>query len=412
MARFSKFASLLGMEDDDVGVDVPQDEVAEVQQDMEFEQADGTVDNAIEQTADAGSDTDTLIEIRDIINEKLEDGEGVEETVENIYRRMGIPRRHRVRMVSRESFAGGRSNRLRATKGLVDQLGGVIDSIIDMIRRAWEAIKEFFRNLFGIGVGKLTKLEENASKLLGKLNQASGWKPTGKSSFEMNLSKHFQYRGNTGATSANWKDIYDCWKNHTCYNPTAKYKTFTYEVYNFLNGRVTINVAGLGKGSGAGTVAMDLINIYKGHPEVIGLGVFSEVDNKYSFTDASNISSVTNVPEGDTLATDLKAILKDIVEAANKNNRECLQKVEDSMDKIEDELIKQVEASNKTQLGTEDAIALRNYIQEGSAALKQAVRMLITAYTQGHGKMFDICKKAADEMLVQVSSDARVAGED
>ena len=107
MRRVTCLAEALGLEDhlaedeiyDDVDDDTADEELTEAESDVDADIED--IEAANSTAEDALDDADTLEEVSDVVDENLESGKGlddetaavVEETIESIYRRHGMPKK-------------------------------------------------------------------------------------------------------------------------------------------------------------------------------------------------------------------------------------------------------------------------------------------------------------------------------
>lgn len=129
--------------DDDISGD---DEVEESGVSEDITDAEDDVEGTEEVIDGASTDLETLEEIKDVLEDAAEEGEGIDETaakvvevaVESIYARLGIPASNI--LGSAESFSNVRS-RKTATKMAAE-------AIKDTIVRGWEAVKKFFKDLW------------------------------------------------------------------------------------------------------------------------------------------------------------------------------------------------------------------------------------------------------------------------
>ena len=161
MRRVTCLAEALGLEDhlaedeiyDDVDDDTADEELTEAESDVDADIED--IEAANSTAEDALDDADTLEEVSDVVDENLESGKGlddetaavVEETIESIYRRHGMPKKYIPAFPSLESYSD-RSSKLKATMQLKVTLESVIDTVKEGVLKAIEAIKEFFTGLW------------------------------------------------------------------------------------------------------------------------------------------------------------------------------------------------------------------------------------------------------------------------
>jgi hypothetical protein len=145
------------------------------------EQAD-SVEEVTQATDDAGEDVQALSDVKDVMEESVEKGEGLDETsaalaevaVESICARLGIKTYGRA-LPSVESF-GSKSSRLTATKVAIESIGEKIKTIwtaiLNALQVVWDKIKSFFLS-FVKHRNSLKKhlegLKERASKMTGEI---------------------------------------------------------------------------------------------------------------------------------------------------------------------------------------------------------------------------------------------------
>ena len=131
-----------------------QEEVAQDMADVQEEQAN--LDVASDAMDTLTEDQATVSNVQEIVDDSIESGEGLSETsaelvqeaVESIMRRHGMPRRTWPSFPSKESFSSSRS-RLEATRRLKISIEeGVFKKIGSSLKKLWEKIKEFFRKLW------------------------------------------------------------------------------------------------------------------------------------------------------------------------------------------------------------------------------------------------------------------------
>ena len=150
---------------------------AEIQdQQADIEVASDTMNTLVE-------DQGMVDSVSEIVDNSIEEGEGlsttsallVQNAVESIMRRHGMPRRTWPRLPSKESFDSNRS-RLEATRRLkVSIEEGVFKKIGSSLKKLWEKIKEFFRKiwdkLFGGSSSSTKDLLEEAKEKIEKLKK-------------------------------------------------------------------------------------------------------------------------------------------------------------------------------------------------------------------------------------------------
>ena len=125
-------------------------------------------------------DSETVSNVSNIVDDSIESGEGLSETsaelvqeaVESIMRRHGMPRRTWPNFPSKESFSSGRS-RLEATRRLkVSIEEGIFRKMWTGIKNLWQKIKNMFRSLWDKLFGKGKKTEDKADEKVKELQEA------------------------------------------------------------------------------------------------------------------------------------------------------------------------------------------------------------------------------------------------
>jgi hypothetical protein len=139
------------------------------------------VESSEEVLDEAGADVDTLEDIKDVLEDAADKGEGIDETAakiveittEAIYARLGF--RETKVMGSLESFQNVRS-RVTATRMAAETIG-------DRVSAVWEAIKKFFKDLrekikelWAKYVTAVGRLKRSAEAMRRKVSQTNGTK--------------------------------------------------------------------------------------------------------------------------------------------------------------------------------------------------------------------------------------------
>ena len=170
----SKLFALEDFEDSDVAI-LPDEQqaknMAEVQENLNMiETASDTMNTIIE-------DSHLTENIAEIVEDAAEAGEGVSETavtliqeaVESIYRRHGMPKRYYPKIPSLEAYGG---NRIKAAKAIRHQLKvSIEDGFIDTIKSIWEKICNFFSELWGKLTGNSSSNEDKANELQKRIKK-------------------------------------------------------------------------------------------------------------------------------------------------------------------------------------------------------------------------------------------------
>ncbi len=174
--------------DSDVVTTEGGDEGLEMDSDVVEQEA--TIDAADAAGNAAIADVETLEEIKEVLEDAAESGDGIDETaakvvevaVESIYARLGME--YRGLGTSAESFGSSRS-RVTATNIAAESIG-------DSISRAWEAIKKFFKKIwtyikdFAKSIfTAIGRLKVAANKMFEKVNKS------GKDKREENFTNSF-----------------------------------------------------------------------------------------------------------------------------------------------------------------------------------------------------------------------------
>lgn len=170
----SKLFALEDFEDSDVAI-LPDEQqaknMAEVQENLNMiETASDTMNTVIE-------DSHLTENIAEIVEDAAEAGEGVSETavtliqeaVESIYRRHGMPKRYYPKIPSLEAYGG---NRIKTAKAIRHQLKvSIEDGFIDTIKSIWEKICNFFSELWGKITGNSDSDANKASELQKRIKK-------------------------------------------------------------------------------------------------------------------------------------------------------------------------------------------------------------------------------------------------
>jgi len=179
----SKYARglVFALENDDemygVGVEVPEDTAESEAEMAEINEDARDIEDGIEVTDSSMDDKETLDDMADVMEESVENGEGIDEdtaevieiAAEAIYKRLGL--RHSKTMPSLESF-GSKSTRLQATRVALEDMkeksAGIGASIMKFIRgimenlgKLWDKITTFFTKM---GMDKRLKALEASIK--------------------------------------------------------------------------------------------------------------------------------------------------------------------------------------------------------------------------------------------------------
>lgn len=150
--RINSMAAALGLEDEDVAiVEGDNTDAALVESSTELDSNLDDAETAMDTSETISNDAETVENLGEVVEDSIESGEGldetsaavVQETVENIMKRHGMPRRAWPKFPSLEAYSN-RSSRLRATKQILVSLEGVWNDIKSGIMKAWEAIRDFF----------------------------------------------------------------------------------------------------------------------------------------------------------------------------------------------------------------------------------------------------------------------------
>ena len=170
----SKLFALEDFEDSDVAI-LPDEQqaknMAEVQENLNMiETASDTMNTVIE-------DSHLTENIAEIVEDAAEAGEGVSETavtliqeaVESIYRRHGMPKRYYPKIPSLEAYGG---NRIKTAKAIHRQLKvSIEDGFIDTIKSIWEKICNFFSELWDKITGNSSSNEDKANELQKRIKK-------------------------------------------------------------------------------------------------------------------------------------------------------------------------------------------------------------------------------------------------
>lgn len=170
----SKLFALEDFEDSDVAI-LPDEQqaknMAEVQENLNMiETASDTMNTVIE-------DSHLTENIAEIVEDAAEAGEGVSETavtliqeaVESIYRRHGMPKRYYPKIPSLEAYGG---NRIKTAKAIRHQLKvSIEDGFIETIKSIWEKICNFFSELWDKITGNSSSNEDKATELQKRIKK-------------------------------------------------------------------------------------------------------------------------------------------------------------------------------------------------------------------------------------------------
>ncbi len=122
------------------------------------------INNEVSDVESAADDADTVGEIRDQMEESVEEGEGMDETsaeiaevaIEALATRLGYPHYGRV-LPAKESF-GGRTSRIQATRLAIEKADNIF-------KRAWDAIVKTVKKIIAKVIDWFHKLFDNTKKL-------------------------------------------------------------------------------------------------------------------------------------------------------------------------------------------------------------------------------------------------------
>ena len=155
--RYNTMAAIYGLEGEDTPiVDNADSDAALVESSSEVDATLDDTETALDTSDTLAADAETVENVTEIVEDSVESGEGlddtsaaiVQETIENIMRRHGMPRRTWPKFPSKESFSD-RSSRLRASRQILISLEeGVWDKIKNGITKVWETIRDFFVGLW------------------------------------------------------------------------------------------------------------------------------------------------------------------------------------------------------------------------------------------------------------------------
>lgn len=199
----SKLFALEDFEDSDVAI-LPDEQqaknMAEVQENLNMiETASDTMNTVIE-------DSHLTENIAEIVEDAAEAGEGVSETavtliqeaVESIYRRHGMPKRYYPEIPSLEAYEG---NRIKAAKAIHRRLKvSVEDGILEALKKIWESIKEFFSKIWDSITGNSSSNEDKANDLQKRIKKLMDDKkdfPASYASSETDKDKWFKFVNTT-----------------------------------------------------------------------------------------------------------------------------------------------------------------------------------------------------------------------
>jgi len=176
-----------------------EDDVADIrfEQDVAEIEADGRdLDDGVESVDRTLDDVSTLSDIGDVMEESVENGEGLDEdtaeitqiAVESIYRRLGL--RKAKPMPSLESFST-KNTRVHATRialeetrsqigkigsRLVEWIQRMIQHVVDMVKKAWIAITQWGlkKRVDAVVAAAKALKDDSAKKVSGIENAALG----------------------------------------------------------------------------------------------------------------------------------------------------------------------------------------------------------------------------------------------
>ena len=168
--RINSLSAALGLEGEDTPVvDNAESDAALVESSSDVDATLDDTETALDTSDTLAADAETVENVTEIVEDSVESGEGldetaaavVQETIENIMRRHGMPRRKWPNFPSKESYSS-RSSRIAASKQILVSLeAGVWESIKNGVMKVWETIRDFF-------VGLWRKLTDFEYRLLEK----------------------------------------------------------------------------------------------------------------------------------------------------------------------------------------------------------------------------------------------------
>lgn len=150
---------------------IPAEVVADV---AEVETAEGEASDMGAAGDEAGEDLETLEEIRDVMSDSVESGEGVDQpaaaiaeiAVESICRRLGMKK---VTFIPAMESFGSKNNRVAATRVAVEGITETIKNgwkqLIEWLKKTWASIVEYFKKMFDTNL----KLAKAAEEMKGKV---------------------------------------------------------------------------------------------------------------------------------------------------------------------------------------------------------------------------------------------------
>ena len=155
--RINSLSAALGLEGEDTPVvDNAESDAALVESSSDVDATLDDTETALDTSDTLAADAETVDNVGAIVEDSIESGEGldetaaavVQETIENIMRRHGMPRRHWPNFPSKESYSS-RSSRIAASKQILVSLEkGVWETIKDGVMKVWETIRDFFVGLW------------------------------------------------------------------------------------------------------------------------------------------------------------------------------------------------------------------------------------------------------------------------
>lgn len=169
-------------------------EEAIAEDNAEIQETEADLNAASDTMDELTVDAETVSNVSDIVEDSIESGEGlsepaaaaVQEAVESIMRRHGMPRRTWPNFPSKESFSSSRS-RLEASRRLkVSIEEGIFRKIWTGIKNLWEKIKKMFSSLWDKLFGKAKKTEEKINEDIKNVEEA---KKNGETEVEVDPSK-------------------------------------------------------------------------------------------------------------------------------------------------------------------------------------------------------------------------------
>lgn len=212
--RINSMARAFGLEEDDAPIMVEGEntDAALVESEAEVDQAMDDIDTAQDTVDTLNNDAETVENVTEIVDNSIENGEGldetsaaiVQETIESIYRRHGMPKRHWPRFPSTESFRS-RSDRIRSTRAIKVALEGAWDTIKNAVISVWETIRDFFVDLYKKFTDFEYRLFDKFKKLKKEISEKDVKSGNEKDAEGYELGVLAKYRGGINYTSDDWE---------------------------------------------------------------------------------------------------------------------------------------------------------------------------------------------------------------